>query len=157
VVLLGWKGTATARDRVIGTVLDDVTESLPCVLAACWLPTTPGRIVLASGLEVSVDADVAVAAELARKLARASGLALVASSADGAPGELPPGMDVGIGDLRVAARPGDLVVMAAPQGREVVGATARHLAAERPDVNLVVVRAAKWSPHLEVGEVFAGP
>lgn len=158
-VLLGWKGSKTAKDRLIGNVLDDITDSAPCLVAACWLPSgPPTRIVLAAGYEAdAVDADLAVAEEFSRRLAKGSGLPLLIGSVGN---EADFGMDLGgaggFAGLVTHALPTDLLVLSAPQGRSVIGEAAQYLTAQRRDLSFIVVQSSAGSRNVEVGEVFAG-
>lgn len=160
-VLLGWKGTKTAKDRLIGNVLDDIADSVPCLVAACWLPSAPPtRIVLATGYEaLAVDADLAAAKEFCQRLAKGSGLPMLVSSVDHEAGSGAGTSLENAGSLDgvlMHALPGDLLVLAAPQGRSVIGAAAQYLAAQRPELSFIVVQAGAGSRNVEVGEVFAG-
>lgn len=158
-VLLGWKGSKTTKDRLIGNVLDDITDSAPCLVAACWLPSgPPTRIVLAAGYEAdAVDADLAAAEEFSRRLAKGSGLPLLISSAGD---EADPGTNLedagGFAGLARHALPTDLLVLSAPQGRSVIGEAAQYLTAQRRDLSFIVVQTSAGSRNVEVGEVFAG-
>lgn len=158
-VLLGWKGSKTTKDRLIGNVLDDITDSVPCLVAACWLPSgPPTRIVLAAGYEAdAVDTDLAAAEEFSRRLAKGSGLplltSLVGNESDFGTN---PGDVGGFAGLVVHALPTDLLVLSAPQGRSVIGEAAQHLSALRRDLSFIVVQTSAGSRNVDVGEVFAG-
>ncbi len=162
-VLLGWKGSKTAKDRLMGNVLDDIADSVPCLVAACWLPSgPPTRIVLAGGYEAgTVDADFAAAEDFSRRLAKGSGLPLLVSSGgDGAGSDVAAGASLedaeGLAGVVMRALPGDLLVLSAPPGRSVIGAAAQYVAAQRPELSLIVIQAGAGSRNVEVGEVFAG-
>jgi len=161
-VLLGWKGSATAKDRVLGNLLADITDSLPCVVAACWLPTgPPARLVLAIGHETALESDIAAALDVCRRLEKGSGLPVVVASTGGhdEPDVLSwTRLDLADPyDLAATTAEGDLVILPAPEGRELIGPVAHHLAAQRPELNLVVVQAGTPAATTEVGEVFARP
>lgn len=159
-VILGWKGTKTTKDRLLGSLLEDIAESLPCVLAACWLPSgVPSRLVLAAGHESTVDADAVAAIEFCRRLAKGSGIPVVTAStiAGADPGWASLGLGSDLDDLIASVGSGDLVVLPAPRGPEVVGSTAEAIADASPSQGFAVVHAATFATDLEVGEVFAGP
>lgn len=141
-VLVGWKGEETAKDRVLGSLLADITEAVPCVIAACRLVGTPRRLVVDLDRTGSLSADEAAALDVSRRLAAGSGLPTVSSRPD-----LGWTTDVG------AFRDGDVVVVPSAPGREPVAPGVRSLIDGHPNVGVIIVRAGDASPTV-VEEMF---
>lgn len=158
-VLLGWKGALTTRERVFGSLLEDVVDRVPCVVAACWLPTTEHvRLVLL--LEEAVVADFALTAALCRRLSRGSGLGVTVIG-DMETTERDPGWSFqrGSPDAESLSRllgPGDLVLLSANPLRSVMNPLAIDLAEAGLGIGLVVVHPPTPSLDIGVPGIFAG-
>jgi Kef-type K+ transport system membrane component KefB len=152
-VLLGWKGFATAREHLFGGVIDPVlaTSSVPIAVARLQ-PHTPRRVVLAletGDLEPAVLPSLHLATELVRRIARTAGLEVVlATDVD-----LPQLTAVtrGLQGLRVgqplacprselpeAVDTHDLVVLPAAPGPAALRGSAAAVAHDAPQVSVVI-------------------
>lgn len=164
-VMLGWKGASTTRDRLFGSLFDDIVARAPCVVAACWLPTgSPRRLILLSGIQgEALPGDEIAALEMCKRLAKGSGLPVaVIAPVDqeprivGDPGWERIRVPFDVECVAAVVRLGDLFVVPGSPGRSVVGSMVNELAAARPDLDLIVVHGSTPIGDVEIGEVFAG-
>lgn len=156
VVLLGWKVGTSVKDRLFGSLVDDIVNRVPCAVAACSLTgDVPERVVLIVFDEAHGSTENAVAVELTRHISRGAGVpAAVVGSRNvvDEPGwvhiaehdSLPP--DV--------LRPRDLVVVPVPARRSVMGQELEALVDSGLDI--VVVYPPTPSGDAGIAEVFAG-
>lgn len=157
-VLLGWKGEATARDRVLGSLLDDVADRIPCTTAVCWLPSSVySRIVLVSTGESSIEQTTTAA--FCKKLSKGGNLPVAVigarPSVDIDPAWLWTDADLNPEALSSVLAPGDVLVMSAPGRRTMITPLALDLVDGFPDVSVIIVSPSM--PGLDVGisEIFA--
>ncbi len=147
-VLVGWKAESHARDRILGTILDDIVGQAPAPVAAAWLPSADfGRVVLDLGDLGGGAPDAAVATGLAAALSKSLGPVLVRSTE---PRPLPVGWTSTQEPLDSVLRPGDLLVSAG----SVRAGVMRHLITDQPTVGVVVVTSAADSGLTEVQDLF---
>lgn len=157
-VLLGWKGESTTKDRVVGSLLDDVVERVPCATAVCWLPgSTYARIVLivdGSPIEQSVTN------ALCRRLGRGANLPVtVVGAAD--TDSMESGWEVirseiGFEELDYVVREGDLVLMSGGATRLTVGSLFQELVQAHPTISVVIVSPPTSPRDIGLPELFAG-
>lgn len=156
-VLLGWKGETSTRDRLFGSLLDDIVARVPCLVAACWLPGGEiRRLVLDDTDGDSSPADALAARELCSRLARGAGLQVTVVGR--AFGGADPGwqiVDPAETETSVLTS-GDLVVMPGGSGRSAVGSAAHRLVTSMPELGLIVVHSASPGRDVGVAGVFAG-
>ncbi len=147
-VLVGWKADSSARDRVLGTILDDLIEHAQAPVAAAAL--TDGeydRVVLDLGDLHPRTPDAAVAIGLVAALAKRLGPPVVkATDFDDLPHVWQPIQ----GPLEEVIRPGDLLVAAG----SLRGSSIRHFIADHPEVGVVVVSSAASPGGSDVQELF---
>lgn len=145
-VLVGWKLESTARDRLLGTVLDELVGRAPAPVAAAWLPQMAfERIVLDLGGLAPASPDATVASQLAATLQRSLGIPLVLSPESG--DHIRPGWTLLDGPLDGS----DLLVV----GGTMRAGAARDLVEANPGLGLVVVSSAAGSGGVpEVQDLF---
>ena len=163
-VMLGWRGETTARDRLFGSLFDDIVDRTPCPVAACWLSSgNPRRLVLLPSFGADpLPADVAAAVELCRRLAKGSGLPVVVAVPIDSPGFVADASwtSVEVGDdlheLASSLKSADLVIVPGTPGHSAVESMVGRLAGEVPDIDVVVVHAGTPATDVGMGKVFAG-
>lgn len=155
-VLLGWKGGTSVKARLFGSLVDDIVDRVPCVVAACSLTgRVPQRVVLLLVDDVAEASGNAATTELTRHLSRGAGLpvALVGSSdVTSEPGWVHL-TDSGA-KLTDLVGVDDLVVVPAAARRSVIGQDLDALVDAGLDI--VVVYPATPSRDVGIAEVFAG-
>ena len=158
-VLLGWKGESTTRDRVLGTLLEDVVDRIPCMTAVCWLPSSVyTRVVMITAAESAVEQ--AATAAFCERLARGAGLQI---SVIGTRPLTEPATswslaeaDLDLDSLTSNLRTGDVVVMSAAGRRRTMGSLALDLAALDPPIDVIIVSPSTPTMDIAVSEVFSG-
>lgn len=157
-VLLGWKGGATTRERVLGALLDDVVDRIPCTTAVCWLPPAVyTRVVLVSSDESAVER--AATSALCHRLARGSNLPVVVMATEQDSAWQPGWQWVGTESIETAMlelEAGDLVVMPAGGGRATSRSSTLHLVAAHPSVPVILVSPPTPNLDLTISEIFSG-
>lgn len=157
-VLLGWKGESTTKDRVVGSLLEDVVDRIPCATAVCWLPgSSYSRLVLIAD---GSPTEQGVTNSLCRRLARGAGLPVTVV------GE--PDIDSLESGWELLRRPidfdaveevlgeGDVVLMSGGSTRPPFGSLAQDLVEAHPSISVIVV-SPPTSPHdFGLPELFAG-
>lgn len=157
-VLLGWKGESTAKDRVVGSLLDDVVERVPCATAVCWLPSsTYSRIVLVVD---GSPTEQRVTNALCRRLGRGANLPVtVVGETD--MNSMKSGWEltrseVAFEELDPVLREGDIVLMSGGATRLAVGSLAQDLVRARPWISVVIVSPPTSPREIGLPELFAG-
>ena len=155
-VVMGWKGWASAREGLFGTVIDQIVEQSPVPVLVC----RPGEVVPGGRVVVVLTADdlmpagrrgTALAFEVARRAARQAQAAQlvvsdrpearvrVALQALGVPDEVPiVTVDEVPDGLAAALGPGDLVIAAVPPTPAALRGEATDLARAVPGNTVVV-------------------
>ncbi len=147
-VLVGWKVESKARDRLLGTILDDMVGHAQAPVAAAWLPRPEfDRVLLDLGDLGGGSPDAVVATGLAVALAKASAPGLVKAAENVA---IPAGWMATAAPWDALLRPGDLLVAAG----SLRAATVRQLIGDHPDVGIVVVTSAARTGVAEVQDLF---
>lgn len=155
-VLLGWKGEATARDRVLGSLLDDVADRIPCTTAVCWLPSSVHtRIVMISAGGSSVEQTTTVA--FCKRLSKGGSLpvAVMGDKIDSEPAWEVIGGELGLEALSSELMPGDVVVISAAGRRTMISTLALDLVARFPQLSLIIVSPSMPSLDVGISEIFA--
>lgn len=138
-VLVGWKLESTARDRLLGSVLDELIGRAPAPVAAAWLPQAEfERVVLDLVGLVPGSPDAAVASGLAATVQRSLGIEVVLSSESAEHAR--PGWSV-VGGTASAVRGSDLLVV----GGTMRAGAVRDLVRANPGLGVVVVSSAAGS------------
>lgn len=157
-VLLGWKGGTTTKDRVLGSLLDDVVDRVPCATGVCWLPgSTYTRIVLIAGDERRTE--TAVVESFCRRLAKGASLPVVVIGSTRG-GEWDPSWeltecDVDSASLARNLGPGDIAVLPGGSTRSI-GTLAHELVEEAPHLSVVIVSPPAPSAEAGIPELFGG-
>lgn len=158
-VLLGWKGATTARDRVLGSRLDDVVDRVPCVTAVCWLPSSVyTRIVLVTENHTAVERAATVA--FCRRLAKGANLPVIVIG-ENHDRDLEPGWEwaearVERAGLAKMLMPGDVVLIPGGASRSMIGSLALELVHLPLDISVIIVSPPTHSPEPGMSELFTG-
>lgn len=157
-VLLGWKGGSTAKDRVLGSLLDDVVERVPCAIGVCWLPgSTYTRIVVIASHEHRTE--MGVLSSFSRRLAKGANLPVtVAGDVDVAqwdPSWALIETEVASRNLLGLLGPGDIVLIPGGSTRSI-GTLAHELVEGSPSLSVVIVSPPTPTGEAGIPELFGG-
>ena len=157
-VVLGWKGESTPKDRVVGSLLDDVVDRVRCTTAVCWLPgSTYSRIALvADGSPI----EQSVTNALGRRLSKGANLPVMVIG-DPDISSLEPGWELARSQVDLEAllevvRDGDIVLMSGGATHSTFGSMAGDLVQARPSLSVVIVSPPTAPRDIGLPELFAG-
>ena len=157
-VVLGWKGESTPKDRVVGSLLEDVVDRVRCATAVCWLPgSTYTRIALvADGSPI----EQGVTTSLGRRISKGANLPVTVI---GEPDmiSLESGWEVirshvELDSLLDVLREGDIVLMSGGATHPAFGSMASELVRARPSISVVIVSPPTAPRDVGLPELFAG-